>query len=329
LTTLLLAGAGAVAVRAGRQLADTPGVDRLLVTARHAARGAELATALGGEATPFGTIPPDVDGVTLAIPGSGAVRLAQQAVDLGIPVASVSDDADGITSLLALDAPARAHGSTVVVCCGMVPGLADVLARHAANVLEPADEVHVARFGTAGEACAATLRRARRERPVEWRDGAARTVRHVGPELVWFPDPVGAQECITVAAGVELLHAAVPGVTRATVRAAEPPPPRRRSLLARRRAATPWGAARVEVWGWRDGARTAVVYGVIEQPAVAAGTVLAVAGARVAGLLPDVLLRAHEPGARGLGELVEPAPFLAELARRGVKAAVFEGVASA
>jgi hypothetical protein len=83
------------------------------------------------------------------------------------------------------------------------------------------------------------------------------------------------------------------------------------------------------VWGWRAGARTVVVYGVIERTGVAAGTVLAVAGARVAGLLPDLRLRATEPGARGLGALVEPAPFLAELAHRGVKAAAFEGVTAA
>ncbi|HWW43722.1 MAG TPA: hypothetical protein VN180_01500, partial [Acidimicrobiia bacterium] len=88
-----------------------------------------------------------------------------------------------------------------------------------------------------------------------------------------------------------------------------------------------WGAARVEVWGWRGSVRDAVVYGVIERPGVAAGTVLAVATAKIAGLLPSVQLRTPLPGARALGAVVEPAPFLAELARRGVKAAAFEGVA--
>jgi hypothetical protein len=61
---------------------------------------------------------------------------------------------------------------------------------------------------------------------------------------------------------------------------------------------------------------------------VAAGTVLAVTAARLAGALPTLPLRAgHEYGAQGLGALLEPPPVLAELARRGVKAAVFEGVA--
>ncbi len=262
----------------------------------------------------------------MALPGEAAVGLARAAVARGISVAAACDDEEGIDALLALDATARDRDATVVVGCALSPGLADVLARHAADALDGADEVHVARVGTAGEVCSATLRRARRERPAEWRDGDRRQERRLGPELVWFPDPVGACECVTVATGVSLLHDAVPGVTRVIVRAAEPPR-RSRTFGSRRREVEQWGAARVEVWGWRDGVRDALVYGVIERPGVAAGTVLAVAAARIAGRLPDVHLRETGPGSRGLGAVVEPAPFLAELARRGVKAAAFEGVA--
>ena len=100
-----------------------------------------------------------------------------------------------------------------------------------------------------------------------------------------------------------------------------------RALVTRKPLDSGWGAARVEVWGWRGIQRVPIVYGVIERTAVAAGTVLGVTAARLAGLLPSVTLRVETPaGARGLGALVEPAPFLAELSRRGVKAAKFEGV---
>jgi hypothetical protein len=44
--------------------------------------------------------------------------------------------------------------------------------------------------------------------------------------------------------------------------------------------------------------------------------------------MPD-LAAVPAPGAVGLGAVVEPVPFLAELASRGVKAAAFEGVAVA
>jgi hypothetical protein len=62
---------------------------------------------------------------------------------------------------------------------------------------------------------------------------------------------------------------------------------------------------------------------VVDRTAVAAGTVLAVVTARLAGVIGPVV---KQPGVQGLGVLVEPIPFLAELAQRGVRSAVFEGV---
>jgi hypothetical protein len=80
------------------------------------------------------------------------------------------------------------------------------------------------------------------------------------------------------------------------------------------------GAVRVEVRGRRGSGRDARVLGAVERPAIAAGMVAAVAA------LWAVDDRLARPGAGGLGELVDdPVPFLQELARRGVRAAVFEG----
>jgi hypothetical protein len=240
----------------------------------------------------------------------------------------VADTDDDLGALLALDGDAKRAGVLLAAGCGLVPGLADVLARHAADALDRADEVHVARTGAAGPACIEALRRARHERALEWRAGAWQTSRKVGPLLVWFPDPVGARECEVAAAGASALLQAVPDAERVTVRVDEAPVrSAARALMTRKPHDSGWGAARVEVWGWLGDERVPVVYGVIERTAVAAGTVLGVAAARLAGLLPAVNLRADAAaGARGLGALVEPAPFLAELARRGVKAAKFEGV---
>ena len=82
---------------------------------------------------------------------------------------------------------------------------------------------------------------------------------------------------------------------------------------------------RAEVWGAQGDTRATVVYGVIERTAVAAGTVLGVTAAWLAGGLPALGPR-PEAGAAGLGAVAAPVPFLGELARRGVKAAAFEGV---
>jgi hypothetical protein len=332
-STVLLVGAGATGARAARQLADTPGLTKLLVADRDPDKADGLAGALGPLASVASLDQPFPDGVgavAIAVPARAGALIASRAVASGAHVAAIADERDGITALLGLDAQARDAGVTVAVGCGLVPGLSDVLARHAADSLAGADEAHVARVGAAGSACVSAVRRARREPPVEWLDGAWHAPQRRGHELVWFPDPIGARECEVVASGVELLRDSVPGVQHATIRVGEVPVRRASvAMLTRRPIDDGWAGARVEVWGWRGRTRTPVVYGVIERAAVAAGTVLAVTAARLGGLLPQIELRSTEPGARALGAIVEPAAFLGELAHRGVKAAAFEGIAVA
>jgi len=83
------------------------------------------------------------------------------------------------------------------------------------------------------------------------------------------------------------------------------------------------GALRVEVRGRRGSARDEYVLGAIDRPAVAAGAVAALAAIWIGEG------RLRRPGSGGLAEMVEPTPFLAALAERGVKAAVFEGMSHA
>ncbi len=116
---------------------------------------------------------------------------------------------------------------------------------------------------------------------------------------------------------------AFPGARRVTARVAATRRDRLTAAMPMLRPPHPEGevgAVRVEVRGSRDGSRRVVVLGSIDRPAVAAGAVAAVS------VLWALGGRFAEPRAAGLAELlVEPGPFLAELARRGVKAAVFEG----
>ena len=333
LARVLLDGVGAVGIRAARQLVDTPGLESLLIAARGLSFADDVAASLGARAEaielrPEDPLPTGVDAIATALPAALVADRAKRALAAGVPFASTVDDADAIDAVLELDEPARHAGVHLAAGCGLAPGLADVLARHAASALDAVDEIQVARAGSAGPASTAAVRRSRREPAVEWCDGEWREERHPTPELVWFPDPIGARECVPVTVGVGLLVRAFPGVRRVTVRLAEPFS--RRLAWPGRRLDEGWGSTRVEVWGWRGQARESMVYGVIDRTAIAAGTVLAVTAARLAGIAPGLAAR-KEPsaGAHGLAALVEPVPFLAELARRGVKAAVFEGVAVA
>ncbi len=331
MTTVVVAGLGETGIRTARQLLDTQSVDRVVVASRTENHARAVAEALHDGAVPWvlsngDELPPDADAVACALPAGRELALARAAIERGIPLASVTDEADALAALHGLDASARSRGTTVLPGCGLAPGLADVLVRHAAGVLDAVDEIHVARFGVAGDACADVARRVHHEPSVEWRGHIVVNDRRRGAELVWFPDPVGARECTLVATGVEQLAAANEGVERVTVRLGEAVV-RRFTPPNRRDPAAGFGAVRAEVWGWRGAERATVVYGVIERTAVAAGTVLGTAAAWLAGALPDV--GEPEAGAHDLGSAVKPVPFLAELARRGVKAAVFEGVAVA
>jgi hypothetical protein len=329
-STVLLVGAGAVGARAARQLVETPGITRVLVADRRRNRADGVVGAMGRTAAAcdwFGDepLPEGVDAVAAAVPGALDVAVARHAIEAGIPCATASDDAAGLQELIALDAPARAAGTTVVAGAGLAPGLSDVLARHAADALDAVDEVTVARAGVSGPASIESMRRARRERAAIVADGSHELLKgRSGHELVWFPDPVGARECEPVAPGVELLAAEFPEATRVAVSWGETTSGSRLRWPAREDPEGTWGAIRVEVWGRRGAAREVLVYGAIERTAIATGTVLAVATAGLVGASPYVLVR--RPGVHGLGTLVRTRPFLAELATRGVKAAAFEGV---
>jgi hypothetical protein len=334
----MLVGAGAVGGRAVRQLAETEGVERVLVADRSATRAQAVQHAVGDrvaviEWSPAQPIPSGVAVVASALPAGHDRAVAERALDAGVPFACATDDTVTARRLLDLDDAAAEAGVAIAVGCGLAPGVADVLARHAADALDTVDEVSVARFGAAGPACVLQLHASSTGDASEWRDGTWTTCKAgSGRQLVWFPDPVGSADCFRIASAQPvLLVDALPTITRASCRTAA----RRRDRLgawlpaARRPTGEGgYGAVWVEVRGRRGVAREVVVYGVVDRMAIAAGTVLAVTTAALAGA-PGLSVQVTATGAHGLAALVEPVPFLAELARRGVRVAVYEGTAAA
>jgi hypothetical protein len=323
--TAFLVGAGAVGARTARQLIETAGIERLLIADRDRSKAEQVAQAIGASATPIiwragDALPDGIAVVAGAVPSDVSARIVDRAIEARVPVALSVDDADAIDDIRERALAAQNAGTPVLIGCGLAPGLSDVLVRHAQGALDVVDDISVARVGAAGSASLAAVRRARRERAVELRGGELRDAKRAAEELVWFPDPIGGQACAVVAAGVTLLHEAFPTAKQASVRFAEPIRTRR---WQRQDPAGPWGATRVEVWGSKDGRREGVVYGVVERTATAAGAVLALAAAGLAGR--GDWLEPVAPGVYGLGAVARPVPFLAELARRGVRAAVFEG----
>lgn len=324
-------GLGAVGARAARQLASTTGVDAVVLNDPRGARVEEVAASLGPPAvvgtTPQGE-PPDADVVVLAGPAGEHVAAARRLVERKVPVVSVSDSVTDVRGLLDLAPEAEVRGVTVAVGAGFAPGLTCVLARHAATEFDHVDEIHVARIGTGGPACAAQHHRALGGTAIDWRDrGWARRAGGSGRELCWFPDPLGAADCYRAELpDALLLVGAFPGVDRVTARMAANRRDRLTARLPMMRRPHPEGgpgAVRMELRGRQGGIRAARVLGAMDRPAVAAGAVAAVTA--VAAARGELL----ETGAAGLARLVSPVPFLIELARRGVKVATFEGSAHA
>ena len=319
-------GLGAVGARAARQLASSPQVERILLRDADAGRLDEVASSLGETATvvPGGLEDPvDAAVALVATPAGCHVDLARRLLSERIPVVSTSDAIADVRALLDLGPEAEVRGLTVAVGAAFSPGLTCVLARHAASQFDEVDEVHVARLGTGGPACAYQHHRALRGRAVDWRDGGwVHRSAGSGRELCWFPDPVGAADCYRAELpDALLLRQALPGVGRITARLAANRRDRLTSRLPMLRPPHPEGgpgAVRLEVRGRRDGAQSVRVLGAMDRPGVAAGAVAALTAVQVAG--GDLV-----PGAAGLASLIDPVPFLAELSRRGVKVAAFEG----
>lgn len=319
--TVVVSGVGATGARAARQLAGCAEFDAV-VLAGTGERPAALRQSLGAVSS-LGTVADASDAVVLASPSGTHVDDARRAVRAGRHVISTSDAIADVEGLLELDADARDRGVTVIVGAGFSPGLTCVLARHVGGWMDHVDEIHVARFGTGGPACARQHHAALSGRAADWRDGDwVRRAGGSGRELCVFPDPIGSVDCYRAALpDAILLQRGFPAAERITARQAANRRQRLTAWLPMLRRPHPEGrigAVRVEVRGRRDGTTVTEVAGAIDRPAVAAGAVAGLAARRaITGAFPA--------GAHGLASVVDSTSFLADLADLGVRAAVFVG----
>lgn len=325
----IVVGAGAVGSRIARQLVSEAGLEHLAVVDDDARRLDAVVASLGSPAEAARWSPAlfaNADVAVLACPGDHR-RLAEAALEHAAHVVSIADGVAEVRALLRLDAEARERHLSVVCGAGFAPGLSCVLARHAAADLDTVDEVHIAKAGTGGPACARQRHRSLTANAIDWRGGAwVERKGGSGRELCWFPDPIGGRDCYR--AGLPdaiLVGPAFPDAQRVTARTAATRRDRLTMALPMLRRPHPeglLGAIRVEVRGTRGSGREVRVLGAIDRPAVATAAVAAVAATWA------VEERLARPGAAGLAELVEdPVPFLHQLAQRGVRAASFVGVA--
>lgn len=254
--------------------------------------------------------------VVLCTPAGTQLALADALLDEVPVVVTTTDDPAEVQALLTR-AP---RATTLVVGATFGPGLTCALAATAARGFDRVDEIHVARFGTGGPACARQHHRALGLWGTDWRDGQwVDRPGGSGRELCWFPEPVRSQDCYRAnLPDVFVLHHCMPTVSVITARMAATRRDRVTSWLPMLRPPHPEGlvgAVRVEVRGDIAGARETRVMGASAPPAVAAGEVAAWMAANVPLEGAQVLTGAHV----GV-ELVRA------VAGRGVSVSEFEGL---
>lgn len=270
-------------------------------------------------------------------------------IEAGTPYVSLCDDHAALAESLTLDDAATAAGVTVLSGCGLSPGITNLLVAYAARSLDSVEESEVAVAYSLNDSLGDStmfhlLRELSRSAPYvsEFRPAIGRA--GDVPRPVYFPEPVGWVETFTCghpeavsALGVYpdlrafrfragLTERAAMDSLRAIaaasfiggdeghlrVRLARTSVKLLRSLPPRGAA---WTAARVDVWGSKDGRAEVVSLGVVDHIANLAS--LPLAHAAVA-LGTRAVVR---PGVKTVEQVFAPGPFLGTLARRGVRAA--------
>jgi saccharopine dehydrogenase-like NADP-dependent oxidoreductase len=279
-------------------------------------------------------------------------RCAAAAIEARKPYVSICDDFDAAQDVFLLDARARAHGVTVLSGLGWTPGVTNLLARRAAASLDRVEEIRVAWASSAadskGHAVVLHTLHIFSGLVPSFEDGRpVRVAAGSGRERVRFPEPVGEVDVFHVGHPEPVtLPRSFPDVQRVTLkgglvetflsdlaiglaRLGLASTPRRRALLRRAieplvpvlgrvgRPGSPCSAARVDVVGTQGGRPARVCCGAAAHMPVLTGVPLAL-GALMLGRR-----QISCPGVVAPEACIDPDPFLAELARRGI--ALFEG----
>ena len=310
-------GLGAVGRRLLTELLSTPSVELVRVRSRrHEVAAAQVGGLERVEIVRPGQ-PVHADWAAITVEASAQRTALRRTAEADVPAVSCCDDPELIAELL----DGELSSTPVVVGAALSPGLTDVMAAHAATLLEEATELHVARHGVGGPACAEARAQALRRAGRVWRDGAwVERSAGSGRELWFFPEPVGGRDTYRAdLAEVQTLHAAHPQLERLTARISMtrrermsvaiglPPLP-----SAQKPSGT--GAAVFEARGRRGTTTAAVVLGVVDRLDGAAAALIATCGEQ---------LDQPPTGAVTAGQLAPPLTMLDALARRGVSIARF------
>ncbi len=270
----------------------------------------------------------DLDLLVLANDSSEQTILAGAAIAQGVSVLTTADRPDAVSALLRLDALAKDRGVCLVAGAAYSPGMSCILASYLASQMDKVTEIHIARIGTGGPACARNHHRSLSAMSIEYYEGnLKRGPGGSGRELYWFPEPLGGADCYAGAMPEPiLLSRTFDQARRITSKRAA----RRRDrftsafpMLSPPHTEGGLGGIRVDVRGIVSGRFTELTAASVALPAMAAASVLTMLIAAFKKQTTSAPV--FSPGVMSLSELPEPKKFLAELAQCGISISVFHG----
>jgi len=318
-------GAGATGARIVRMLSASPNVNHVEIRDPDSTRLREIINSCDDSVTAGRglRVPETTDAAVVASPPGTQAAAAHAAISAGAAVVTTSSDIGETRDLLAMDQFAIRKKVGLVVGAGFMPGLTCLLARAGSTELDLVDEIHVAKAGTGGPACARQHHRALSSLSVDWRDGRwMRRPGGSGRELCWFPEPVAGRDCYRGAlSDALLLVPAFSGIERVTARLAATRRDRLTAPLPMMRRPHPEGgvgAIRVELRGRCGIERHVVVLGAQARPAEGAAIV-------AASTALHLINRGFVEGASGLASIRDFKDLLSDISDRGLRPCRFEG----
>ena len=252
------------------------------------------------------------------------LQTAQRAIKNGISVISTSNKVSDVIGLLKLEDLANENGAMIVAGAAFAPGLTCALVDFASKELDSVDEIHIAKDGTGGPACAKQHHRAMKRPSIEWCDGQwVRRPGGSGRELVWFPEPIAGADCYRAALPDPiLLHQLFPSASRITARVSASRQDRFTSWLP---MLTPphrdggVGAVRVEIRGRLENHRVTKVIGAVSSPSTASAIVTEV--------LCEMFVKEElNNQVGGVASVCDSTVFLQQIKKKGIRVVEFDGI---
>jgi len=208
----VLGGAGAMGMVTTRDLADSPAVSEVILCDANVEKAKEVASWVASDKLSTRRVDisnqeslieavKDADAVANATPYHLNLVVTSSVIKAGKDLTDLGGVYYMTLKQLKLDRVAREADVSVVLGCGVAPGIADMLAKYGADKLDRVNEVHI-RYGEVNLTPAKykwTFRTVLEEYtrgPVIYQSGKfKRLPPFSGKHLVGFPEPVGRRSC--------------------------------------------------------------------------------------------------------------------------------------